>query len=397
MKQPLPDLQQKGIVGSKSLLPFFVFMIAALKSIALGLTLIVGAATVLLYSDLASRRVEVRSKRLVVRVAVVQQISIPALDEGIAGAFEALKERGYSDGGRMALTQYNAHGDVTTANAIAKTVTSGDFDLILSFSTVSLQTVANANRFATPPRRHVFSLVSDPYAAGVGVSSENHLDHPPYMTGLGSLAPVRQAFELARRMQPALRRVGLVWDPSEVNSVVTTKLGRKVCASMGITLVEANAENSTAIAEATASLLGRGIQAIWVSPDLIASHGLGLIISKARTAQIPVFTSIPTSGVSGALFELGADYDAIGRVAGNLAADVLDGRDPASIPVENVLPIRLKVNKLALAKLRERWKIPDEVAERASVLVDEKGVHVNGAPGTVTDASSYAAPADCAR
>lgn len=363
-------------------------MIAVLKSLALGAALIVGAATVLLYSDLDSRRAGDHSKNHVIRVAAVQQISIPALDEGVVGAFEALKDRGYADGGRISLTQYNAHGDISTANAIAKNVTSSDFDLILSFSTVSLQTIANANRFATPPRRHVFSLVSDPYAAGVGVSRENHLKHPAYMTGLGSLVPVREAFELARQMQPTLQRVGLVWDPSETNSVVTTTLARQVCASMGITLVEANAENSTAITEATASVVSRNVQAIWVSPDLIASHGLELIISKAKAAQIPVFSSIPSTGVSGALFELGANYEAIGRLAGNLAADVLDGRDPATIPVENVIPVRLKVNKLALAKLHERWSIPDEIAKRANVLVDEKGVHTSSAPaatGTSSD------------
>lgn len=363
-------------------------MIAVLKSLALGVTLIVGAATVLLYSDLDSRRVGGQSKDHVIRVAAVQQISIPALDEGVAGAFAALKDRGYADGGRISLTQYNAHGDISTANAIAKNVTSGDFDLILSFSTVSLQTIANANRFATPPRRHVFSLVSDPYAAGVGVSRDNHLNHPAYMTGLGSLVPVRQAFELARQMQPTLQRVGLVWDPSETNSVVTTTLAREVCTSMGITLVEANAETSTAITEATASVLSRHIQAIWVSPDLIASHGLELIISKAKAAQIPVFSSIPSTGVSGALFELGANYEAIGRVAGNLAADVLDGRDPATIPVENVIPVRLKVNKLALANLHEKWSIPDDVAKRANVLVDESGVHANNAVAAPAGAAS---------
>jgi len=366
-------------------------MIADLKKLILGLALIVGAVGVLLYSDLDSRRAEVHGKNRVVRVAMVQQISIPALDDGMTGALDALTDRGYSDGGRMALRKYNAQGDIGTANAIAKEVTSSDFSLILSFSTVSLQTISNANRFATPPRLHVFGLVSDPYAVGVGVSRDNHLSHPPYMTGVGSLAPVQDAFEMARRMQPALKRVGLVWDPSESNSVVTTTLARKVCASMGITLIEANAENSTAIGEATASVLSRGVQAIWVSPDLIASHGLQLIVSKAKLAQVPVFTSIPTSGVSGALFELGADYEAIGRVVGNLAADVLDGRNPAIVPVENVEPIQLKVNKLALKELRGNWKIPDDVVQRANVVVDADGVHVNKGPAAPTIASSSAA------
>ena len=365
-------------------------MIAALKKSALGLALIVGAAAVLLYSDLGSRRDQVQGKSRAIRVAMVQQISIPVLDDGMAGAVAALKDRGYSDGSRIAITRYNAQGDVSTANAIAKNVTSSDFDLIVSFSTVSLQTISNANRFATPPRRHVFSLVTDPYAVGVGVSRDNHLAHPPYMTGVGSLPPVQQAFELARRMQPSLKRVGLVWDPSEANSVVTTTLARRVCASIGIELVEANAENSTAIGEATASVLGRGVQAIWVSPDLIASHGLELIVSKAKGAHIPVFTSIPTNGVTGTVFELGADYSAIGKVAGNLAADVLDGRDPASVPVENVIPITLRVNKVALTGLRENWKIPDDVIRRADVVMDADGVHVNKGPAALATNSPAA-------
>ena len=350
-------------------------MIAALKKLTLGLCLIAGAAAVLLYSDLDSRRREVPSKGRVLRVAMVQQISIPALDDGIAGALTALRDRGYADGGRMVLSRYNAQGDISTGNAIAKEVTSSNFDLIVSVSTVSLQTIANANRYATPPRHHVFGLVSDPYAVGVGVNRENHTIHPMYMTGVGSLPPVQEIFELARRMSPSLKRVGLVWDPSEANSVVSTALARKVCSTMGIALVEANAENSTAIGDATASLTSRGVQAIWISPDLVASHGTELIVSKAKAAHIPVFSSVPASGVSGALFELGADYLAIGRVTGNVAADVLDGKDPRGIPVENVVPVSLKVNKKALKGLRENWKITDDMLENAAVVVDESGVH----------------------
>jgi ABC-type uncharacterized transport system substrate-binding protein len=363
-------------------------MLAALKKIALGLALIIASAAILLYSDLDSRQASAGSDAATrqLRVAVVQQTSIPALDDGITGALEALKERGYVDGGRVVLRQYNAQGDISTGNAIAKEVTSGDFDLIFSASTVSLQTIANANRFATPPRKHVFALVSDPYAVGVGISRENHLQHPPYMTGIGSLAPVEDAFKLARELHPSLKRVGLVWDPSEANSVVTTTLARKVCASMGITLVEANAENSTAIGDAVGSLLARNIEAIWISPDLIASHGLDLIVSKARVGRIPVFTSIPRRTSSGTLFELGADYQAIGHQAGELAADVLDGRNPATVPVENIMPVTLTINRLALKNLRDKWDLPESVLARANVVEDQTGRHTQ-TPPTVASAS----------
>jgi ABC-type uncharacterized transport system substrate-binding protein len=350
-------------------------MLAVLKKMALGFVLIVASAAILLYSDLDSRHPASSARNRVKHVAIVQQISIPTLDDGVAGALAALRDRGYSDGGRMTLRQYNAQGDIGTGNAIAKEVTSADNDLVFSFSTVSLQTIANANRFATPPRKHLFALVSDPYAVGVGVSRENHLQHPPYMTGVGSLAPVEDTFKLARQLRPSLRKVGLVWDPSEANSVVTTRLAEKVCASLGITLVEANAENSTAINDAIASVLTRGVEAIWISPDLVATHGLDLIVRKARLARIPVFTSVPQAKSNGTLFELGANYFAIGRVAGNLAADILDGRDPATVPVDNVMPITLQINKLALKDLRDQWDLPPAVLARADIVEDQAGRH----------------------
>jgi ABC-type uncharacterized transport system substrate-binding protein len=361
---------------------------ATLKKIALGLTLIGGSAAILLYSDLGSRTQNARNAGHAgqpLRVAIVQQASVPALDDGVTGALEALKERGYVDGGRMILRRYNAQGDIATANAIAREVTSGDFDLIFSASTVSLQTIANANRFATPPRRHVFAIVTDPYAVGVGVSSENHAVHPPYMTGIGSVPPVEDTFKLAQQMRPGLKRVGLVWDPSEANSVVSTKLGRQVCAAMGITLVEANAENATMVGEATASVLAREVEAIWISPDLVSGQGRDVIVRKARLAKIPVFTSMPDDVHMDTLFDLGANYAAIGRQAGELAADVLDGRDPAQIPVENKTLVALHISRLALKGLRETWELPDSIVQRADVVVDETGRHARDAQAPAAD------------
>ncbi len=371
-------------------------MIAVLKKLALGIALIVGSAAVLLYSDLGSRRGSAESSAKSgrpLRVAIVQQVSTSALDDGVTGALAALKERGYVPGGRMIVRQYNAQGDIGTANAIAKEVTSGDFDLIYSVSTISLQTIANANRFATPPRKHVFGTVSDPYAVGVGVSRENHLQHPPYMTGYGSLAPVEDAFQLARKLNPSLKRVGLVWDPAEANSVVTTKLARSVCEKMGITLVEANAESSTAITEATASVLARNVDAIWISPDLVASNGLDLIVSKARVARIPVFTSTPRQSISGTLFDLGANYAQIGHASGDLVANILDGRDPATVPVENFMPVTLQIDRTALKNLRDQWDLPADILSRANVIVDETGRHVTNVPLTTSGPTAAATPA----
>ena len=345
------------------------------KSLVLGVVLIVLAAGVLLYSDLGSRRRAGTDASRPLRIALVQQASLPALDEGVKGVIEALQERGYVHGGRLQIRQYNAHGDMPTANAIASEVTSSDYDLIISASTASLQTIANANRFARPPRKHVFGLTSDPYGAGVGVSRENHLDHPPYMTGLGSMAPVEDAFRLARELKPDLKRVGLIWNPAEANSVATTTLGRKITKELGIELVEANADSATAAGEAAASVLSRGIEALWVSPDVTVVTAIDVLLAAAKRARVPVFTSLPGYAEKGALFDLGADYFGIGYVQGELAADVLDGRDPATVPVENLMPVKLHVNRLALDGLTGTWQIPASIPQRADVLFDASGRH----------------------
>jgi ABC-type uncharacterized transport system substrate-binding protein len=273
---------------------------------------------------------------------------------------------------------------MATANAIAKEVTSGNYDLILSVSTASLQTIANANRFATPPRKHVFGITSDPWGAGVGISRENHAEHPPYMTGYGTLPPVAEAFRLAKELRPELRRVGLVWNPNEANSVAATALARDICRTLGITLVEANAENATSAGEAAASVLSRGIDALWVSPDVTVVTAIDLLLAAAKHARVPVFTSLPGYAEKGALFDLGADYLSIGRVQGTLAADVLEGRDPATVPVENMVPVQLHVNRLAVDGLAARWTIPDAVVKRANVVFDSSGRHVNSQPPTTS-------------
>jgi len=345
-------------------------MLETIKRLALGLVLIALAAGVLLYTDRGSRN---RAKRgaggpgqagKVFRVALVQHASLPVLEDGANGLLEALAARGYADGGRLQLRRYNAEADIGTANAIAKEVASGAYDFILSVSTVSLQTIANANKTGsrTP---HVFGLVSDPYSAGVGIEATNHAIHPPYLTGYGSIQPIESLFRTAREMRPELKSVGLVWNPAEANSVAQTKIARKVCADLGLTLVEANAENSTSALEAANSLVARDVEAIWISGDVTVSLATDLILNAARRAQVPVFTSLPPGVSKGTLFDLGANYIEVGRKVGELAADVLDGKDPATIPVENLVPEVFLFNEAVLGTLKDKWTIPEAVRKRA--------------------------------
>lgn len=345
-------------------------MFEILKRLSLGTCLLALAAGVLLYTDKGSRRSAKTegAAKSETRVALVQHASLLVLDQGVDGMLEALAARGYEDGGKLAIRRFNSEADIGTANTIAREVTTGNFDLILTASTVSLQTVANANRNGarTP---HVFGIVTDPYAAGVEIDPADHLKHPPYMAGAGSLQPVEQSFRTAKRMRPELKSVGLVWNAAEVNSMVQTQMARKICAELGIELIEGNAENSTAVVESVNSVIARGAECLWISGDVAVSTATEQVIEACRRARIPVFTVMPPSVKSGALFDLGANFFEIGRHIGDIAADVLDGKNPAEMPIDNYVPVIFLYNETVLDGLRDRWEIPADLKEKADGFI----------------------------
>lgn len=340
-------------------------MIFVVKRLALGVFLIALAIGVLLLSDW-NRRSD--SRQVIPRVAILQHASQPVLDEGVHGILQGLAVGGFKDGETVTIQRFNAENDTPTENAIAREVTDGRFDLILTASTLSLQAVAGANRAGRT--KHVFGLVLDPFGAGVGISREEPLNHPKHLVGYGSMHPVADAFRLAKQLLPSLSTVGVVWNPAESNSQAATRKAREASVPLGIRLLEATVDNSSGVVEAAGSLISRGVQALWVGGDVTVLVALDGVISAAKKAGIPVFTNIPPSAQRGALFDFGANHEEIGRLTGELAANILHGADPAAIPVKNVVPEMFIVNPGALIGLREPWRLPEEVRRRADAVVE---------------------------
>ena len=317
------------------------------------------------------------------RVAMLQHASQAILDQGREGMIAGLKEKGWEQGRNLELKLYNAEGDNAVSQTIAKEMAGGGYDLLMTISTVSLQAVANANKAGGT--KHVFALVSDPSIAGVGVSKANPLDHPAHLAGFGTMQPIAEAFKAAREMNPSLAKVGVVWNAAEANSEAQVKLARKVCAEMGIELMESTVDNSSGVAEAAGALVARGADALWMGGDVTVMTAADSLIATAKKGRIPVFTVIPPNVKKGSLFDLGADYPEVGRLAGNLAGEILSGRSPATVPITNVMPEMLALNEQATQDLKATWKITDAMRQRAQLIIDAKGVeqkraNTNAAP-----------------
>lgn len=340
------------------------------RRLILGVALIGAAAAVLLLSDVKQRR---GATATIPRIAIVKYASRPMLDEIVEGMLDALRQGGFVPDNTIAIKNYSAEGDMATAAAIAKEITDGRYDLVLTASTPCLQAVAQANRQGRT--KHIFGGVTDPYGSGVGIDGQDPARHPGHLAGIGTFQPVEPLFRLMKKsLYPELAKVGVVWNPSEACSLACTEKARAVCAELGVKLVEATVDKSSDVPDAANSLTAQGVDALWIGGDNTVDMAIDAMVSAARKARIPVVSHAPSQLSRGVVAALGADYREVGVLAGRMAVEVLRGKDISELRVENVVPEKLGLNLVAMKDLAAGWKVPPEVLARANLTLDAQGL-----------------------
>ena len=182
------------------------------RRLGFSLLLLCAVAGLLLWSDRHSRQGQAPAAAQI-PVALLTHSSNPLLDETRLGVLDGLAAHGFRDGGKIALATFNPEGDLPTGNLMAQKIAGGGYRLAISISTVMLQALANANRDGRVA--HVFGAVTSPVAAGVGIKALDSLDKPRHLTGIATPQPVADIFKLAKRINPALKTVGVVWNPGQ--------------------------------------------------------------------------------------------------------------------------------------------------------------------------------------
>src|SRR4029453_2364368 len=136
--------------------------------------------------------------------------------------------------------------------------------------------------------------------------------------------------------------------------------------------------NTSGVVEAVQSVIARGAQAFWIPGDNVMMSTIPTIVETIRRARIPGFSISPGKPDRGTFLDVGLDFVEVGRLAGALAASVLRGTEPATIPIRDVLdevPKRIVINTLVLKGLKEPWRVSQEARQMATILVDETGIH----------------------
>jgi len=337
-----------------------------LKQIIRPLLFLLAVSAVLLLSDLPNRKGAGHSRDKI-RIAVFRYNSNQVLEEtekGLLAGFENIKA--FREG-KIELRRYCAEGDMPTANTIARSIISDKFDMVVSISTPGLQVMANANKEGKV--LHVFCAVTDPMASGVGVTGPEPGEHPAHLAGIGTFQPVEGVFRIAKRMNPDLKKVGVVWCASETCSEACVKKARNICEELGIELVETTVESVTQVYEAAVAVCAKGVEALWIGGDNVVEPAIELYVNAAGKSGIPVLTNNPKHAFKGALANLGANYFQVGETTAKLVDSLLNGMAASKVAVRNVVPERLFINDSVRKTLKGSWSLPADLLNETDSLI----------------------------
>ena len=292
-------------------------------------------------------------------VAVTAIVEHPALDAVRDGVQAALKAAGYEAGKNVKWQYQSAQGNTGTAAQIARKFVGDNPDAIVAIATPSAQAVVAATK--TVPV--VFSAVTDPVAAKLVPSwGPSHTN----VTGVSDLLALDKQMDLVKQVVPGAKRIGMVYNPGEANSVVVVKELEKLLPKMGMTLVEASAPRSVDVSSAARSLIGK-VDVIYTNTDNNVVSAYESLVKVGQDAKIPLIASDTDSVKRGAIAALGINYRDLGEQTGRIVVRILKGEKPGDIKPEVSSKVELFVNPGAAEK--QGVKLSDTLIKTAAQVV----------------------------
>lgn len=257
------------------------------------------------------------------KIAISQIVEHPSLDATREGFLKALEDAGL----KVDVDYNNAQGESSNVVAIAQKIASSDADLAFGIATPTTQALIDEVK----DKPVLFAAVTDPVDAGI----VSQLTAPGgNVTGASDTNPdaIVQTMDFIAKEFPNVKKVGLVINKAEANAVVMSGIAKEALSKNNIELVEAPVANSSDIQTAAQSLVGR-VDAIYITLDNMVVGGVDSIIDVANENDIPFFSADRDTVEKGAFATVGFKYYDHGYEAGQMAVEILKGKNPGEMDV----------------------------------------------------------------
>lgn len=272
-----------------------------------------------------------------IKVGVIQLLEHSALDANYKGFVDGLAEAGYVDGKNIKIDYQNAQNEQANCVTIAQKFINDKDDLIFAIATPAAQAVANL----TDSIPVLISSVTDPESAKLVKS--NTLPGTN-VTGTSDLTPCAAQIKLLKKICPEAKTVGMLFCSSEQNSRFQIDIAEAACKAEGLDFVEATVSNSNEIQQVTQALCSK-CDVIYSPTDNMIAAGMSLVAQVAIENKKPTIVGEEGMCDAGGLATYGINYYELGKQTAKMAVEVLNGKNPAEMPIQYLDVCDLKVNQ----------------------------------------------------
>ena len=306
------------------------------------------AASVLIVGC-ADKKEEAKTEK-VYKIGVSQIVEHPALDDAKKGFEDAIKKSGL----KVEFDDKNANKDMSAQTMIMQQFKNDKKDLVFAISTPTAQAAMAQIDPATPI---VFSSVSDPTGAGL-VGKSN-------ITGTSGVPEIESNLKLIKEAFPNAKKIGVLYNTSEQNSVVQVKMLKELAPKYGFEVVAESSTNANEMVSALAKI-SKEIDVFYAIQDSTLVTYFKNLSEKMNEQKIPIIGSNEVFTNLGGLISQGTTDYQIGYRAGEMAVEILkNGKKPSDIKIESVQMPTISINKANMELLG--IKLPESVLSKAKI------------------------------
>lgn len=246
------------------------------------------------------------------KIAIVQQLDHPSLDEIRTAAQAKLAAIAQETGVEIAVKEFNGQNDTSILNQIGAQVVQDGYDAVLPIATLAAICMTTATEETDIPV--VYAAISDPASAGL-----TDLDN---VTGTSDALNTAFILDMIFAVQPDVKAVGLLYSRSETNSELPIAQAKEYLEEKGVKYIEKTGNTTDEILSA-ASELAQRCDVVFTPTDNVVMAAESAVAEILTQAGVAHYTGADSFVASGAFATCGVNYTELGEKTAEMAFQIL--------------------------------------------------------------------------